>query len=143
MSITWEFNEKTAQKLYNSNGSGGFSSKKEAKKYIKNTLANVSCPACGNRRMNGSGLIVDITKTKIYRQENKKGLMGSKVKDKFERTVYLISEPYLAPKKFLMGGGHIKCYNCGDTTKVSSGSRGFFSQWGKNLKDGWDRGDFK
>lgn len=143
MSISWEFNEKPEQKLYNSDGSGGFSSKKDAKNYIKSKLSEVSCPACGNRRMDGSGLIVDITKTKIYRQENKKGLIGSKVKDKYEKTVFLISEPYLAPKKFLSGGGYIKCNNCGDTTKASGGSGGFFSQWGKNLRDGWERGDFR
>lgn len=140
MSIQWRFEEKPVQKLFNRNVSEGFKSKAEAKKHINSAIKGFSCSNCGNRRLDGGNILVDITKTHLYNQKEARGIFGYKVVDKFESTVFIISDPYLASGGFFGGGGWIKCGSCGEK---SSGFNTFWGQWAENLKDGYNRGDFR
>jgi len=140
MSIQWSFDEKSVQKIFNKSISGGFKSKSEAKKHINIAIKALSCSNCGNKRLDGGNLLVDITKTHLYDQKESKGIFGSKLVDKFDRTVFIISDPYLASGGFFGGSGWIKCRNCGEK---SSGFNAFWGQWANNLKDAYNRGDFR
>ncbi len=140
MGIDWRFEEKPVQKLFNYASNEGFRSKSAAKKHINSALKSFSCSNCGNRRLNGANVLVDTTKTHLYLQKEKKGVFGMKIVDKFDRTVFFISDPYLATGGFFGGKGWIKCNSCG---QKSSGFNSFWGQWAANLKDAYNRGDFR
>lgn len=140
MSIQWRFEDKQTQKLYNYASREGFRSKSDAKKHINKALKSFFCSNCGNRRLSGANVLVDITKTHLYQQEEKKSVFGSKIVDKFDRTVFIISDPYLASGGFFGGSGRIECNSC---KKKSSGFNSFWGQWAANLKDAYNRGDFR
>lgn len=139
-SIEWRFEEKDSQKLYNTTSRSGFSSKKQAKASVDSALAAFCCPHCGNKKVKGYGVIVDITKTYLYSQKETSGFFGKSIKESLDATVYRIGDPYLKKGGFLSSSGYLTCPSCDWKEK---GFNAFWGQWAKNLREGYDRGDFR
>jgi transcription elongation factor Elf1 len=137
MSISWEFKELEKRKQFNSEPDG-FLSKGDAKSHVKENLANLSCSSCGNRKLDGQGVLINITRVDVYDQFEKKGLFGTSIKEKFRKTVFVVDDPQLKEGGFFGGGGFIKCMKCGNKAKAFNS---FWGQWAKNIGDAHKRGE--
>ena len=116
-----------------------YQSKSEAKKYLKSMFKNYECLSCGGRKIDGDGIVVEICKTKMFKQHSKKGFFGGvKHIDEHWKTIWRINNIYAKAGGFFGGAGYMECRSCKKKTK---GGNAFWGQWAANLAEAKKRGE--
>lgn len=70
-----------------------YPSLKELKRRVADSFKNYACPSCGNRRIQGSNIVVTYEKLSFYRQVSYKGWFGgTKYKDVLYATVWRVCD---------------------------------------------------
>jgi len=136
MSISWEFECLDDQELHGNQAydtDQDFESKSDAKKHLKQMFKNYQCLNCGGRNINGYGIVVEICKTKMYKQHLKKGILwGEKYVDEHWKTIWRVKNIYAKKGGFFGGAGFMECKSC--KTKMKGGNS-FWGAWETILAD--------
>ncbi len=102
-------------------GDQDFDSKSELKKNAKSFVNNLTCNACGSKKLRGDCIEVRflIGQVKFYDEYEKKAFFGTKIKSKLREKLWRIHDITIEGTS-LFGSGKVCCKKCGHKEKVSS-----------------------
>jgi len=98
----------------------------DLKNAVAHLLADFACPACGNRMVSGSGILVKYGRVHLFRQESYTGwLGGTKYKEVHYQTVWRVHDVVLQQKSGLpiigTDAGQMKCHASGCAWHLDGG----------------------